>query len=83
MPLEWFFSFEVSSGSEAAVPQFDNVVAELVRGRNFPIVDDVVLDDFYLLWKGMFNQQHGVETLICLVNSCAGVKKLSCLFGAL
>ena len=76
LPLEWFFSSEVSSGSEAAVLQFGNAMAELVRGRSFQIMDDIVLDGFYLLWKGMFNQQHGAEALICSVNSCAGVKKI-------
>ena len=76
LPLEWFFSSEVSSGSEAVVLQFGNAMAELVRGRSFQIMDDIVLDGFYLLWKGMFNQQHGAEALICSVNSCAGVKKI-------
>ena len=44
LPLEWLFSCEVSSGSETAVLECGNVMAELVRGRSFQIMDDVVLD---------------------------------------
>ena len=76
LPLEWLFSCEVSSGSETAVLEFGNVMAKLVRGRSFQIMDDVVLDGFYLLWKGNFKRQHGAEALICSDNSCAGMKKI-------
>jgi transcriptional regulator with XRE-family HTH domain len=76
LPLEWFFSSDVTSTSETAVLQFGNAMAELVRGRNFQIMDDVVQDGLYLLWKGMFNSASGAEALMCSVNSYAGVKKI-------
>ncbi len=76
LPLEWFFSSDPDFKSELAVLQFGSAMSELVRGRNFQIMDDVVQDGFYLLWKGMFNQASGAEALICSVTSYAGVKKI-------
>lgn len=82
LPLEWFFSSDATSTSETAVLQFGNAMAELVRGRNFQIMDDVVQDGLYLLWKGMFNSASGAEALMCSVNSYAGIRKSSCRSGA-
>ena len=70
------FSSDSDFKSELVVLQFGSAMSELVRGRNFQIMDDVVQDGFYLLWKGMFNQASGAEALICSVTSYAGVKKI-------
>ena len=39
--------------------KFGTSIAELVRGRNFEISDEVLPDEFYLLLRGIFFKTYG------------------------
>ena len=45
--------------SETSVLKFGTSMAELVRGRNFEMSDDVLPDEFYLLLRGIFFKTYG------------------------